>query len=165
MKRALSITVLVVGCAAALSAHVMVSPPQSKPQATQTYELRVHNESKLATTAVELQIPNGLTVLSVQQPASGSLDTLKTGDRITAINWKVDVEPSKYVALKFEARNPASGELHWNVRQHMADGSIVDWSDAPGAKQKASVTTLGAPSTTAPDAGSHDAGTHDHPHN
>jgi hypothetical protein len=49
------------------------------------------------------------------------------------------------VALKFSAKNPAkSGEVHWVVKQHMADGSVIDWSDSPGAKEKASVTTLSA---------------------
>jgi hypothetical protein len=26
----------------------------------------------------------------------------------------------------------------------MADGSVIDWSDAPGAKEKAAVTTITA---------------------
>lgn len=162
MRTIASAGVLSVLLATVVSAHVMVSPPQSKAGATQTYELRVHNESKVATSSLELQIPKDLTVVSVQQAPSGTtLDTPKAGDRVTAINWTVNVEPGKYVALKFEARNPASGELHWNVRQHMADGSVVDWSDAAGSKQKASVTTLGSAGTGS---ATHDDAGHDHPH-
>jgi uncharacterized protein YcnI len=135
------LSVLVLGTA--LSAHVMVSPPQSKAGITQTYELRAHNESKLATTSLELQIPADITVLKVDQAPAGTVDTPKTGDRISAINWKVNIEPGKYLALKFEAKNPSgAAEIHWTVKQHMADGSTVDWSDAPGSKEKAPVTTI-----------------------
>jgi uncharacterized protein YcnI len=144
MKRVL-LAIFTLAAGAALSAHVMVSPPQSKAGAAQTYELRVHNESKVATTAVELQIPRDLTVTGVQQPPAGTVDTPKTGERITAINWKVTVEPSKYLALKFDAKNPsAAAELHWNVKQRLADGSVVEWTDSPGAAEKASVTTISA---------------------
>ena len=145
MKNVFAVLLSILVLGTAISGHVMVSPPQSKAGVTQTYELRAHNESKLATTALELQVPAEITVLKVEQAPAGTVDTPKAGDRITAINWKVNIEPGKYLALKFEARNPAgSAEIHWSVRQHMADGSVVDWSDAPGAKEKAPVTTISA---------------------
>ncbi len=34
------------------------------------------------------------------------------------------------------------------MHEHLADGSVVDWSDKPGSKQKGSVTTLAAATTT-----------------
>ena len=135
-------------------AHIMVSPPESKAGITQNYELRVHNEGKVATTTLELEIPEGITVLDVATPAAGSYDTAKMGTRITAVTWRVDVQPGKYVALKFSAKNPDSvKEVRWNVRQHLSDGSVVEWSDKPGAKEKASVTKIGAakPSTGEPE--------------
>lgn len=126
-------------------AHIMVSPPESKAGVAQKYELRVHNEGTLATTSLDLEIPEGITVLDVATPATGSYDTTKTDTRITAISWQVEVSPSTYVALKFTAKNPEGAkEVRWNVRQHLADGSIVEWSDKPGAKEKASVTKIGA---------------------
>jgi uncharacterized protein YcnI len=130
--------------AASLSAHIMVSPPQSKVGKTQKYELRVHNEAKVAATSIELEVPDGVTVIDVAKPATGSVTTKKAGDRITAITWQVEVAPNRYMPLPFTAKNPDSGTaLHWNVRERLADGSVVDWSDKPGAKEKASVTTLG----------------------
>ena len=80
---------------ASLSAHIMVSPPQSKSGATQKYEMRVHNEGKVAATSVELEIPAGVTVLDVAKPSNGTYVTAKTGDRITRITWTVDVQPTK----------------------------------------------------------------------
>jgi len=126
-----------------VSAHVMVSPPQSKAGAAQKYEVRVHNESKVAATSIDLDIPDGVIVTDVAKPASGKYSTKTTGNRTTAITWEINVQPSKYVALAFTATNPdAAAELHWNVREHLADGSAVDWSDKPGSKEKGSVTKL-----------------------
>jgi len=105
-----------------LSAHVTVSPLQSKTGAVQKYELRVHNEAKVAATSVDLEIPDGVTVTEVAKPATGSYTTRKAGDRITAITWQVDVQPSKYVALPFTAQNPdGATELHWSMHEHLAD--------------------------------------------
>jgi len=139
----LGLTALVVP---SLSAHIMVSPPESKSGATQKYEVRVHNEGKVAAKQIDLEVPNGVTVVEVAKLPAGTFETKKEGDRITAITWKVDVAPSKYLALPFTAKNPASGsELQWNVTEHLADGSTVQWSNKPGAQEKGSVTKLSAP--------------------
>jgi uncharacterized protein YcnI len=124
-------------------AHVTVSPLDSKAGATQNYELRVHNEAKVATASLELEIPQGVTVLDVAKPESGKVDTSKTGDRITKVTWHVEVPAGKYLALKFSAKNPTGvKEVHWVVHEKLSDGSTVEWSDKAGAKEKASVTRL-----------------------
>jgi hypothetical protein len=47
------------------------------------------------------------------------------------------------LALPFTAKNPdGATELRWSLREHLADGSAVDWSDKPGSKEKGSVTEL-----------------------
>ena len=146
MKTKLSIVgLLAVAAMASLSAHIIVSPPQSKAGASQKYELRVHNEGKVAATGVDLEIPEGVTVTEVSKPTTGAFTTTTTGNRITSITWQIDVQPSKYVALPFIANNPdGAADLHWNIREHLADGSVVDWSDKPGSKEKGSVTKLAA---------------------
>lgn len=131
------------GVIAPLSAHIMVSPPQSKSGAAQKYEVRVHNEAAVAVTAIDLDIPDGVVVTDVAQPAKGTFTTQKAGERIDSITWHIDVQPNKYLAFPFTATNPAgASELHWSVREHLADGSVVDWSDKPGSKEKGSVTKL-----------------------
>ena len=146
MRREFQVALLLVAATAvSLSAHLTVSPLQSKPGATQKYEARVHNEGKAAVTSIDLDIPEGVTVTEVAKPATGSFTTQKAGDRITTITWTVEVAPGKYLALPFTARNPEGGaELHWSLREHLADGSAVDWSDKPGSKEKGSVTKLSA---------------------
>ncbi|HEX3704618.1 MAG TPA: DUF1775 domain-containing protein [Vicinamibacterales bacterium] len=144
MRMKLSIVVFLAAVAAAsLSAHVMVSPTQSKAGATQKYQLRVHNEAKVAATSIDLEIPGGVAVSEIAKTANGTFTTQKAGDRITVITWTIDVQPNKYVALPFTAQNPSGqAELHWNIREHLADGSTVNWSDKQGAEETGSVTTL-----------------------
>jgi uncharacterized protein YcnI len=146
MRFNLSIALLfAVSAAASVSAHVMVSPLQSKAGAVQKYELRVHNEAKVAATSVDLDVPDGVIVTEVIKPAAGSFTTKKTGDRITAISWQIDVQPTKYIALPFTAKNPEGATaLRWSMHEHLADGTVVDWSDQPGSKEKGSVTKLTA---------------------
>jgi uncharacterized protein YcnI len=128
-----------------LSAHVMVSPLQSRPGVVQKYQLRVHNEANVAATSIDLEIPDGVTVTEVAKPATGAYTTKTTAGRITAITWQVEVPPNKYVALPFTAKNPeGAAELHWSMHEHLADGSTVDWSDKPGSKEKGSITKLAA---------------------
>src|SRR4051812_49206094 len=106
---------------ASLSAHVTVSPLQSKPGAVQKYEVRVHNEAKSAATSIELEVPEGVTVTDVAKTGAGASTMKKDGDRITMITWQIDVQPSKYVALPFTAKNPDAGtELRWRMREHFA---------------------------------------------
>jgi uncharacterized protein YcnI len=144
MRKTISTALLLGAAATSLSAHVMVSPLQSKAGAVQKYELRIHNEATVAATSVDLDIPDGVIVTDVAQPATaaGRSTTTKTGDRITRITWRIDVQPGKYLALPFTATNPDAATLRWNMHEHLADGSIVDWSDKAGSKQKGSVTTL-----------------------
>lgn len=146
MRMKLSIVLLLTASiVTSLSAHVMVSPPQSTAGALQKYELRVHNEAKTAATAIDLDIPDGVTVTDVAKLPAGTFTTKMTGNRITVITWQIDVQPTKYAALPFTAKNPEGAtELRWTIHEHLADGSVVDWSDKPGAKEKGSVTKLAA---------------------
>ena len=111
MRMKLSVVLLVAASAVtSLSAHITVSPLQSKPGVVQKYELRVHNEAKVAATSIDLDIPDGVTVTEIAKPAAGTYATKTMGDRITAITWQVDVQPSKYVALPFTAKNADDAE-------------------------------------------------------
>jgi uncharacterized protein YcnI len=105
----------------------------------------VHNENakKLATTSVDLEVPAGVTLVSVGKPPSGTFKTMKSGERVTMVMWTIDVAADKYVALPFTAKNADDAtELVWRARQHLADGSVIEWSDKPGAAEKASVTKI-----------------------
>src|ERR1700716_4335819 len=111
MRTRVSVVLLLAASAVtSLSAHPFVGPPPSKAPAVPEYELRVHNEAKTAATSVDLDIPDGVTVTEVAKPSAGTYTTKTVGDRITVITWQVDVQPSKYVALPFTAKNPRGGD-------------------------------------------------------
>ena len=103
MRMKPSVLVLLAATTVTLSAHVTVSPLQSKVGATQKYELRVHNEAKVAATSIDLEVPDGVTVTEIATPAAGMFTTKTTDDRITTITWQIDVPSGKYVALPFTA--------------------------------------------------------------
>jgi uncharacterized protein YcnI len=156
MRMKLTIVAMLAAAVTSLSAHVMVSPPQSTAGAIQKYELRVHNEGTVAASSIDLEVPDGVTVTEVTKGPGRTFTTKATGNRITAITWQIDVQPKKYVALPFVARNPdGATELRWTMHEHMADGSIVDWSDKPGSKEKGSTTKLATSSVTPAAAAEH----------
>jgi uncharacterized protein YcnI len=143
MMRTVTIAGLVLLLAVPAFAHVTVFPQQAPAGASQVYKVRVHNDSKVTTARIEVQIPAGVTVESVAAMATGKSETKKTGDRVTGITWEIEVPPTKYVELAFTAKNPATGaSLNWNVKETFKDGSFVEFTDKPGAKEKSSVTKL-----------------------
>ena len=56
------------------------------------------------------------------------------------------IDGAKYVELAFTATNPSKPmEVQWVVHQRMADGTMLNWSDKPGAHGKASTTKILTP--------------------
>src|SRR5258706_7276619 len=141
--KALTIAALVSLVAAPAFAHVTVAPQQSPAGASQVYKVRVHNDGKTPTSSVALQVPAGVTISSVEPVATGKSNLTKTGERVTMVTWQIEVPVGKYVELAFTAKNPAAGtQLTWNVTEKFKDGSTVEFTDKPGAEEKASITKL-----------------------
>jgi|SRR5688572_18760727 uncharacterized protein YcnI len=149
MRRMTVLTLLVLGIPALALAHVSVRPRESKGGAEETYTVRVPTEGAVATTHVQLEIPSDVQVLEVMPPDGATFETVKQGDRITAITWKKEIAPKASAEFVFRARNPASGAIVWKAHQHFSDGTSADWVGVAGEKRPASVTKL----TTAPSAG------------
>lgn len=126
-------------------AHVTVRPAEAALGAEVTYTVRVPTEGQSATTSVELEIPAGVAIVSV----NGAADTYemnKMGDHVTSIVWKTSIPPEQRAELTFVAKNPASGaELTWKAHQFFADGTRADWVEAKGSKRPASITALKTP--------------------
>jgi uncharacterized protein YcnI len=82
------LTLLVLGIPALALAHVSVRPRESEGGAEETYTVRVPTEGAVATTHVQLEIPSDVQVLEVMPPDGATFETVKQGERITAITWK-----------------------------------------------------------------------------
>jgi uncharacterized protein YcnI len=131
--------------ASVAQAHVSVRPRESKPGATEKYIVRVPTEGKVATASVELDIPAGVTVESVE-PADGvKVDMKREGGRVVSIIWTVAIEPAANREFSFTAKNPPEGaEIAWKAHQRYSDGTSSEWVGAAGTRQPAPVTKLTA---------------------
>ena len=120
-------------------AHVRIQPTESKQGVPQTYTVRVPTEGQVATTCVELEIPAGVSVSSIE----GQSETKKVGDRVVSIVWRAEIPPGQSREFVFIAVNPMNiPELSWKAHQHYADGSSTDWVEGPGTRRPASITKL-----------------------
>jgi uncharacterized protein YcnI len=125
-------------------AHVSILPRQSTLGATEKYVVRIPTEGKVATTAAELDVPEGVIVETLQAPAGWKHEIKRADDRIVSIVWQVDVKPGEFVEVAFVARNPRSGDkIVWTLRQKFADGTTQNWTTAPnGTTRPTAVTQL-----------------------
>lgn len=133
--------------AAVAQAHVSVRPRESKPGAIEQYIVRVPTEGKVATTSVELDIPAGVVIDSVEPMEGAKADMKREGGRIVSITWTVTIEPGANREFTFTAKNPSEGaEIAWKAHQRYADGTSSEWVGAAGTRQPAPVTKLNAAS-------------------
>jgi uncharacterized protein YcnI len=141
-RRVIATTALVLLSATAAYAHIAVRPREAKVGATETYTMRVPTEGKVATTSVELEVPDGVTIVTIDGPAGRAAQRM-SGDRVTAVTWKVDIPPAQSQELTFVAKNPGSGsEIVWKVHQRYSDGTSSDWIESAGGRRPAPVTKL-----------------------
>ena len=124
-------------------AHVGVSPRESKPGATETYTLRVPSEGGRTTTSVVLEVPEGVTIMSVTAPEGAKHEEKKVGDRVVQLTWTVEIKAGASAQLSFVAKNPTQGDsITWKVSQKYSDNTSSDWVGAPGTRAPAPVTKL-----------------------
>jgi uncharacterized protein DUF1775 len=95
--------------AAAAEAHVTVRPRESKAGAIERYTVRVPTEGKVATTSVDVEIPQGVTVNSVESADGVKSEMKRDGGRVVSIAWNVTIEPAKPRA---RLRREESERLH-----------------------------------------------------
>lgn len=141
--RLMVLTASLLSVCAVAEAHVRITPRESKPGATETYTARVPTEGKVTTISVQLDVPDGVTIVSASAPAGMKCELKRDGDRIVAIIWTVEIKPGEATELPFVARNPTSGdEIVWKVHQRYADGTSSEWIGPAGTRGPAPVTKL-----------------------
>ncbi len=141
-KRTLGLGAALLLVASAAYAHVNLQPRESAPGATVTYTMRVPTEGTVTTTGIELEIPDAMTVVSVDGPAD-AYEVKKAGDRIVAITWKTEILSKQFKTFTFVAKNPsAPSEISWKAHQRFADGTTFDWVEPAGGKRPAGRTNV-----------------------
>jgi uncharacterized protein YcnI len=125
------------------TAHVTVWPRQSQPGAYEKYVVRVPTEGKVATTSVELQVPDGVSIVAIGAPGNFTYDVKRSGERIVSIVWTQQIKAGEFAEFAFMARNPkAAGEIAWKAVQHFSDGTSTEWTGPPGDKHPGPVTKI-----------------------
>lgn len=143
MRMLLPTVVMFVAAGAALGAHVRVTPAESRAGATQSYTARVPTEGKVATTSVQVDIPEGVRVVSATASPGTRYDFTHDGDRVVAIVWTVDIQPGTAAELSFVVQNPVTGsDITWKAHQRYADGTSSEWVGPVGSRGPAPVTRL-----------------------
>lgn len=128
-------------------AHVTVNPSSSETNAYEKYGVRVPVEKDINTTELTLTVPEDLNIISVEPATDWDHAFEKDdNDKITAITWTTNADgigPNEYAEFSFIGVNPdEAGELSWEAYQTYEDGSVVEWVDAPGSEEPASVTKV-----------------------
>jgi uncharacterized protein YcnI len=123
--------VLCLSLAARAFAHVTVQPRESKPGTEQVYSVRVPTEKPVTTTTVELEVPDGVVIVKVDDIEGVKHVEKEAGDRITLIVWTREIKPRDSAQFTFTAKNPATGDkITWTVHQRYADDSVSEWTPA-----------------------------------
>ena len=131
MRKQIVTAVLALSAVVAVLAHVTVSPGESKLGASERYTVRVPTEGQVATTGVDLEVPEGVTVSGVLAVGGWTSEMRKEGGRVVGVSWKLEIPPTQFGELVFTARNPGEGtQIVWKVRQRFADGTSRDWTPA-----------------------------------
>ncbi|MEQ1760074.1 MAG: DUF1775 domain-containing protein [Vicinamibacterales bacterium] len=141
--RAIAATFVMLVIPVGAMAHVSITPRESAQGATEKYVVRIPTEGKVATTAAELEVPDGVIVETLQAPSGWTYGVTRKDDRIVAITFKADVKPGEFIEVAFVARNPRMGtQIVWTLRQRFADGTVTDWTKGPTGIRPTAVTRL-----------------------
>ena len=145
MTRVMACMVSAIFIAATAEAHVSVRPRESRAGATEKYTVRVPTEGTIATTSVQLEIPHGVTINSVEPADGATFEMTRDGGRVVSITWTVTIDPGQNREFVFVAKAPSDAtEIVWKAHQRYADGSSSEWVGAPGTRRPAPVTMLTA---------------------
>ena len=156
MKRFSVLAALFVMVPGLALAHVSVAPREAKPGAQQQYTVRVPTEGHVATTAVYLQVPEGMTVTDVPHPEGATHEVKRDGNRIIAITWTKEIPPKQSAQFLFTATTPpAAGQIAWKVQQRFADGTSRDWTPGTALTDTPATSRASAAAPVTPQAGAH----------
>ncbi len=130
-----------VAMTAYLSAHLIVSPTQTKSGATENYEDRVHNEAKVAATPIDVAIPESVMAINVAKPPNGICHHDQDGSHHE--RRVPDGRPTQHVrrAALFSSNEPnSSHDVHWALRA--SSRRLYDGATNLVQREMASITKL-----------------------
>lgn len=163
---------LLFSIATVAEAHVTVNPTESTTNAYEKYTVRMPVEKDINTTELELEVPDGVDLVSVL-PMDGWDYELKKDDSgsITSVTWTASdggIKPNEFIEMSFIGANPSEPtDVSWKALQTYEDDSVVEWVGDPDSDEPASVTEIAEGDAAAPhgdheDEGDSEAGGEEH---
>ena len=121
------------------SAHVVVTPAKVDVGQELVFNISVPNEQSTPVTDLKLTIPSGVTDVSPTVVPGWTIQTTKTGDDISGIEWTGGTIPvGQRMDFSFGATAPANATtLDWIAYQTYADGTVVTWDQTPAGSDDA----------------------------
>jgi hypothetical protein len=99
------------------SAHVRVSPTDAKAGAKTVYMVTIPTEGKSPTSKVELVLPQGASLISVDDEGK-PFDIQHPADGTTVIVWSTEIPPGWAKMFHFTVVNPTgASEIPWKAHQ------------------------------------------------
>ena len=125
------------------SAHVTVRPSSVGIGAFQTFTVGVPVEKDQPTIGLKLLIPAGLQEVVPTVKAGWTIDTKKSGDAVTEIDWTGGSIPAeRRDDFSFSAQAPAKPtDIDWKAYQMYQDGSIISLDMTPSSSMAEASST------------------------
>ncbi len=119
------------------SAHVVVTPQTAVTATRTTFTMSVPNEKDMAVTGLKLQVPAGMQEVQPTVHAGWSINIIKDGDQVSAIEWTGgEIPAGQRDDFTLKGQTPEqTGELQWKAYQTYADGTTVAWDQAPSTAE------------------------------
>ncbi|WP_127531020.1 YcnI family copper-binding membrane protein [Paenibacillus kobensis] len=144
---AIVLLVLMLALAGTVSAHVSVSPNETKQGAYEVFTVRVPTEQQSETTRIELLFPEGVAISRVlPQPGwSYAFSTDAEGGK-SSIVWTAEgagLKDGEFGEFKLQGKVADDAQqLVWKAVQTYANGSVVEWAGGAEAETPASITAV-----------------------
>jgi uncharacterized protein YcnI len=161
MNRSLFVAGAVVGVGAMLAlaapvwAHVVVSPEEVTAGDYETLTVSVPTEKEVPTTEIRVEVPEGF-LLSGVQPVPGWEHAFEE-DRgvVTAVTFSGgQIRPREFQQFLVQAQAPEEpGRYPWRATQTYEDGSVVEWTGAPGGSEESESSPEPSESSASQEAG------------
>ena len=121
------------------SAHVVVTPAKVDVGQELVFSISVPNEQSTPVTDLKLTIPSGVTDVSPTVVPGWTIQTTKSGDDISGIEWTGGTIPvGQRIDFSFGATAPANATtLDWKAYQTYGDGTVVTWDQTPAGSDDA----------------------------
>jgi len=148
------ITILLACCLSMLlfagiaSAHVVVYPQEAKQGSYEKFIVRVPTEEKVATTKLQVKIPDTVEISRVEPKPDWKYEFEKDStDKVVSITWTATgagIGENEFGEFSMQGKvGKDTKEIVWKAYQTYADGKVVEWTESgENAKYPASVTKV-----------------------